>query len=43
MSDLLAVAERSRERVAEIEDFLAREHPGEAGPDAAAPRQAGGQ
>ena len=43
MSDLLAVAERSRDRVAEIEDFLAREHPGEEGPDAAAPRQAGGQ
>ena len=42
MSDLLAVAERSRDRVAEIEDFLAREHPGEDGPDAAAPRQAGG-
>jgi bacterioferritin B len=43
MSDLLAVAERSRDRVAEVEDFLAREHPGEDGPDAAAPRQAGGQ
>ena len=42
MSDLLAVAERSRDRVAEIEDFLAREHPGEDGPDASAPRQAGG-
>ena len=42
MSDLLAVAERSRDRVAEIEDFLAREHPGEDGPDTAAPRQAGG-
>ena len=41
MSDLLAVAERSRDRVAEIEDFLARERPGEDGPDAAAPRQAG--
>jgi ferritin len=43
MSDLLTVAERSRDRVAEIEDFLAREHPGEDGPDAGAPRQAGGQ
>ena len=43
MSGLLAVAERSRDRVAEIEDFLAREHPGEDGSDAAAPRQAGGQ
>lgn len=42
MSDLLAVAERSRDRVAEIEDFLAREHPGQNGPDAGAPRQAGG-
>lgn len=42
MSDLLAVAERSRDRVAEIEDYLAREHPGEDGPDPAAPRQAGG-
>jgi ferritin len=42
MSDLLAVAERSRERVAEIEDFLAREHPGEDGDEAGAPRQAGG-
>ena len=42
MSDLLAVAERSRDRVAEIEDYLAREHPGEGGPDPAAPRQAGG-
>jgi ferritin len=43
MSDLLAVAERSRGRVAEIEDYLAREHPGEGGPDPSAPKQAGGQ
>jgi ferritin len=43
MSDLLKVAERSRDRVAEIEDYLAREHPGEQGPDPAAPREAGGQ
>jgi len=43
MSDLLKVAERSRDRVAEIEDFLAREHPGEDGPDPGAPRPAGGQ
>ncbi|HXO10471.1 MAG TPA: ferritin [Solirubrobacteraceae bacterium] len=43
MSDLMTVAERSRDRVAEIEDFLAREHPGQDGPDAGAPRQAGGQ
>jgi ferritin len=42
MSDLLAVAERSRDRVAEIEDFLVREHPGEDGPDASAPQAAGG-
>jgi ferritin len=42
MSDLLAVANRSRERVAEIEDFLAREHPGDEGADAATPRAAGG-
>jgi ferritin len=42
MSDLLAVAARSRDRVAEIEDYLAREHPGEGGRDPAAPRQAGG-
>jgi bacterioferritin B len=42
MSDLLTVAERSRDRVMEIEDFLAREHPGEDGPDAGAPRPAGG-
>ena len=41
MSDLLAVASRSRERVAEIEDFLAREQPGGEGPDPAAPRAAG--
>jgi bacterioferritin B len=43
MSDLLTVAERSRDRVAEIEDFLAREHPGQGGPESSAPRQAGGQ
>ena len=41
MSDLLNVARRSSERVAEIEDFLAREHPGDEGPDPAAPRAAG--
>ena len=41
MSALLAVASRSRERVAEIEDFLAREHPGDEAPDPAAPRAAG--
>src|ERR1700729_380812 len=42
MSDLMTVAERSRDRVAEIEDFLAREHPGQDGPAAGAPRQGGG-
>ena len=42
MSDLLAVARRSGDRVAEIEDFLAREHPGDEGQDPAAPRAAGG-
>jgi bacterioferritin B len=41
MSDLLAVARRSSERVAEIEGFLAREHPGDEGPDPGAPRAAG--
>ena len=43
MSDLLRVAERSRDHVAEIEDFLAREHPGESGADPAAPKAAGAQ
>lgn len=43
MSELLRVAERSRDHVAEIEDFLAREQPGDGGTDAAAPRAAGGQ
>jgi ferritin len=43
MSDLLRVAERSRDHVAEIEDFLAREHPGKTGTDAPAPRAAGAQ
>jgi bacterioferritin B len=42
MSDLLAVARRSSERVAEIEDFLAREHPGDEGSDPGAPKVAGG-
>jgi ferritin len=43
MSDLLRVAERSRDHVSEIEDFLAREHPGDSGADPAAPRAAGAQ
>jgi ferritin len=41
MSDLLRVAERSRDHVAEIEDFLVREHPGDSGTDPAAPKAAG--
>jgi ferritin len=41
MGDLLNVARRSRERVMEIEDFLAREAPGEGGDEAGAPRAAG--
>jgi ferritin len=41
ISDLLRVAERSRDHVSEIEDFLVREHPGDSGPDLAAPRAAG--
>ena len=41
MSDLLAVARRSAERVAEIEDFLARELSGDDGEDPGAPRVAG--
>jgi ferritin len=41
MSDLLAVARRSAERVAEIEDFIAREQPGNEGDDLGAPRVAG--
>jgi ferritin len=41
MGDLLNVAQRSRERVAEIEDYLAREHPGDASIDPGAPRAAG--
>jgi ferritin len=42
MSDLLAVCERSAERPAEIEDYLAREHPAAAGDDPTAPQAAGG-
>jgi ferritin len=42
MSDLLAVCERSRDRLSEIEDYLAREHPGDAGGDPTAPTIAGG-
>ncbi len=42
MSDLLAVAERSKDRPMEIEDFLAREHSGEEAGDPTAPTAAGG-
>ena len=42
MSDLLAVCERSRDRPSEIENYLAREHPGDAGGDPTAPAIAGG-
>jgi bacterioferritin B len=42
MSDLLAVCERSKDRPSEIENYLAREHPGDAGGDPTAPTIAGG-
>jgi ferritin len=42
MSDLLAVAERAGDRWSDIEDFLAREHPGDEGGDPTAPTAAGG-
>lgn len=41
MSDLLRVVERSRHDPMEIENFLAREHPGEDEVDATAPHAAG--
>jgi ferritin len=41
MSDLLRVVERSRDDPMEIENFLAREHPGEESEDATAPHAAG--
>ncbi len=41
MSDLLRVAERSRRDVADVEDFIAREHQAAADPDPTAPRAAG--
>ena len=40
MSDLLAVASRSRHDIEDIEEYVAREHGGE-GDDPTAPRQAG--
>jgi ferritin len=42
MSDLVAVCERSKDRPSEIEDYLAREHPGDEGEDPTAPGAAGG-
>jgi bacterioferritin B len=42
MSDLLNVVERSRENVLLVEDYLARERPGEGGADPTAPPVAGG-
>jgi ferritin len=42
MSDLLAVAGRSKDRPMEIEDYLAREHGGGAAGDPTAPPAAGG-
>jgi bacterioferritin B len=42
MSDLLRVVERSRENPMFVEDYLAREHPGEEGSDPTAPPAAGG-
>ena len=41
MSDLLRVAQRSAADVAEIEDYVAREHPEAEGEDPTAPRAAG--
>jgi ferritin len=43
MSGLLRVAERSRDDSGSIEDFLAREQPGEAGGDPTAPKAAGSE
>jgi len=42
MNDLLTVAERLAERPMDIEDWLAREQPGEGGADPTAPAAAGG-
>jgi ferritin len=41
MGELLRVAERSRDTPAVIEDYIAREHPGDAGGDPTAPTAAG--
>lgn len=42
MSDLLTIAERLSDRPMDIEDWLAREQPGDAGGDPTAPSAAGG-
>lgn len=42
MSDLLAVSERSKDRPAEIEDYLAREHSADTSADPTSPAPAGG-
>jgi ferritin len=42
MSDVLNVVERSRDNVLLVEDYLARERPGEGGADPTAPPVAGG-
>ena len=41
MSDLLRVVERSKDDLMEIENFMAREHPGEEGEDPTAPHPPG--
>ena len=41
MSDLLRVVERSRDDVMEVENYMAREHPGGEGDDPTAPKPAG--
>lgn len=41
MSDLLAVAGRATERWSDIEDYIAREHPGDIDSDPTAPKAAG--
>jgi bacterioferritin B len=43
MSDLLRVVERSRDDPMEIENFMAREHPGDEGEDPTAPHAAGAE
>jgi ferritin len=42
MSDLLTISERLADRPMDIEDWLAREQPGDAGEDPTAPTAAGG-